>query len=73
MVLAVDLTQSIAIAGPDHKTEFEKSIDAVTKLLAQVRAGSRVTIIGVTHRSFAQPDILLSATIPTDAVISGSA
>jgi hypothetical protein len=64
LVIAVDLTQSIAIAGPDHKTEFEKNIDAVTKLLAQARSSSRVTVIGITDRSFAQPDILLSATIP---------
>jgi hypothetical protein len=67
LVIAVDLTQSVATAGPDHKTEFQKNIDAVTKLLAQVPADSRVTIIGITDQSFARPDILLSATIPPDA------
>jgi hypothetical protein len=66
LVVAVDLTQSVAVAGPDHKTEFQKNIDAVTKLLAQVPASSRVTILGITDQSFAQPDILLSATIPGD-------
>jgi hypothetical protein len=66
LVVAVDLTQSVAVAGPDHKTEFQKNIDGVTKLLAQVPANSRVTVIGITDRSFAQPDILLSATIPAD-------
>jgi hypothetical protein len=67
LVVAVDLTQSVAVAGPDHKTEFQKNIDAVTKLLAQVPASSRVTVIGITDVSFSQPEILLSATIPPDA------
>lgn len=67
LVIAVDLTQSVAVAGPDSKTEFQKNIDAVTKLLAQVPADSRVTVIGITDMSLAQPDILLSATIPDDA------
>jgi len=67
LVIAVDLTQSIAVAGPDQKTEFQKNIDAVTKLLAQVPADSRVTVIGITDRSFAQPDVLLSAAIPSDS------
>jgi len=66
LVIAVDLTQSIAVAGPDHKTEFEKNIDAVTKVLAQVPADARVTVIGITDKSFAQPYILLTATIPDD-------
>jgi hypothetical protein len=64
LVIAIDLSQSVAVAGPDHKTEFQKNIEASTKLLAQVPAGSHVTIIGITDKSFAQPDILLSATIP---------
>jgi hypothetical protein len=35
-------------------------------LLAQVPAGSQVTVLGITDKSFAQPDILLLATIPDD-------
>jgi hypothetical protein len=67
LVVALDLTQSVAVAGPDHKSEFQKNVDAVTKLLAQVPADSRITVIGITDHSFAQPDILLSATIPGDS------
>jgi hypothetical protein len=55
------------VVGPDGKTEFQKNIDAVTKLLAQIPADSRVTVIGITDKSFAQPDILLSASISGDA------
>ncbi len=38
----------------------------MTKLLAEVPADSCVTVVGITDRSFSQPDILLSATIPAD-------
>jgi hypothetical protein len=67
LVVAVDLTRSVAVAGPDGKTEFQKNIDGVMKLLAQVPADSRVTVIGITDQSFARPDILLSAAIPGEA------
>jgi hypothetical protein len=66
LVIAVDLTRSVAVSAPDRKTEFQKNLEAVTKLLAQVPAASRITVIGITDQSFAQPDILLSATIPAD-------
>jgi hypothetical protein len=67
LVIAIDLSQPVAVIGPDQKSEFQKNVDGVTKLLAQVPADSRVTVIGITDKSFAQPDILLSATIPGDA------
>jgi hypothetical protein len=67
LVIAIDLSQSVAVVGPDQKTEFQKNVDGVTKLLAQVPADSRVTVIGITDKSFAQPDILVTATIPADA------
>jgi hypothetical protein len=67
LVIAIDLSQSVAVVGPDQKTEFQKNVDGVTKLLSHVPAHSRVTVIGITDKSFAQPDILLSATIPNDA------
>jgi hypothetical protein len=54
LVIAVDLTQSVAVHAPGQPSEFQKNIDAVTKLLAQVPASSRVTIIGITDQSFAQ-------------------
>jgi hypothetical protein len=66
-VVAIDLTQSVAVPGPDGKTEFQKNVDGVTHLLAQAPAGSRITVIGITDHSFAQTYILLSARIPEDA------
>jgi hypothetical protein len=66
LVIAVDLTQSVGVVGPDGKTEFQKNIEAVSRLLAQVPAGARVTIIGITDHSFAQPYILMSARTSAD-------
>jgi hypothetical protein len=66
LVIAVDLSQSVVVHEPGQPSEFQKNVDAVTKLLAQVPASSRITIIGITDQSFAQPDILLSATVPGD-------
>jgi hypothetical protein len=67
LVIAVDLTQSVDVAEPNHETDFQENVNAVTKLLAQVPAGAQINVLGITDKSFAQPDILLSATIPDDA------
>lgn len=66
LVIALDLTRSTDVKGPDGKTEFQKNVEGVTGVLAQVPAGSHVTVIGITDRSFAQPYILLSASVPDD-------
>jgi hypothetical protein len=66
LVIAVDLSRSVAVRGPDGKSEFQKNIDAVTKLLTQVSTDSHVSVIGITDHSFTQPNILLSAKIPAD-------
>jgi hypothetical protein len=60
-VIAIDLTQSVAVKGPDGKSEFQKNMEGVSRVLARVPAGSRITIIGITDHSFSQPYILLSA------------
>ena len=64
LVAAIDLTASVGGAsGLDHKTELERDVASVGKLLVTVPAGSRVTVIGITDRSFAQPYVLLSARV----------
>lgn len=64
LVIAIDLTRSVAATGPDGQSDFKKNVDGVTRLLAQIPAGSRLTIIGITDHSFAEPYILMSAHIP---------
>ena len=62
LVVAVDLSASVATAsGVDNKTEMEKDLAAVSRLLASAPAGSRITVIGVNDRSFSEPYVLLSA------------
>ncbi len=62
LVVAVDLTASVAGAsGLDQKTELQRDMASVGNLLVALPAGSRVTVIGITDRSFAEPYVLLSA------------
>lgn len=55
LVVAIDLTKSVAVKGTDGKTEFQKNVDGVTRLLAQVPANTHVTVLGITGHSFANP------------------
>jgi hypothetical protein len=66
VVIAVDLSKSVAVRGPDQATEFEKNIAAVARLLAQLPAGANVTVIGITDHSFTEPYVLLAALLPGD-------
>jgi hypothetical protein len=66
LVIAIDLTRSVATIGPDGQSNFQKNIEGVTRVLAQAPLGSHITVIGITDRSFAQPYLVLSASIPND-------
>jgi hypothetical protein len=66
LVVALDLSKSVDVKGPDGKTEFQKDVDGVAQVLAQIPAASHVTVVGITDHSFTQPYILLSASVPND-------
>jgi hypothetical protein len=66
LAIAIDLTQSVAVKGPDGKSEFQKNVEGVSRVLSEVPAGSRITVIGTTDHSFSQPYILLSASISSE-------
>jgi hypothetical protein len=66
LVIAVDLTASEAVRGHEGESQFSKNIRGVTRLLGSVPAGSKITVIGITENSFAQPYTLLSAEISDD-------
>lgn len=66
IVAAIDLTQSVGTAGADQKTDFQKNLTGVTNLLGQAPVSSRVIVLGITDKSFAQPYILLSARVGDD-------
>jgi len=67
IVIAVDLSASVASKGHDGKTDFEKNLAAVTGLLAKIPPASRVTVLGITEDSFSHPYILLSAKTTNDS------
>ncbi len=67
LVIAIDLTRSVATQGPDGKTDFQKNVDGVIGVLAQVPLGARITIIGITDRSNAEPYMLMRAQVPRDS------
>jgi hypothetical protein len=66
IVAAIDLSRSVGAAGPDARSDFEKNVAGVTKLLAAVPGSSRVIVLGITDNSFSEPYILLSARVPDD-------
>ena len=66
IVAAIDLSQSVGNAGPDARSDFEKNVAGVTKLLAALPVSSRVVVLGITDESFGEPYILLSARVPDD-------
>lgn len=66
MVIALDLTRSVASKGPAGKTDFEENIEGVTRVLAQVPSNCRMTVIGITDQSFTRPYILFSAHVMDD-------
>lgn len=66
LVVAIDLTRSVAATGPDGRSDFEKNVEGVSRLLAHIPAGSRLTVIGITDHSFAEPYILMSARVPDE-------
>jgi hypothetical protein len=66
VVVAVDLSQSVAVKDGDQVKEFDKNLAGVGRLLSGMPAGSRATILGITDNSFGQPAILLEASVDGD-------
>jgi hypothetical protein len=66
VVIALDLSQSVAVKGHDSRAEFQKNLDAVTQILAALPAGAQVNVIGITDASFATPYIILSGQLARD-------
>jgi hypothetical protein len=66
IIAAIDLTQSVAGAGPDAQTDFQKNVEGVTRLLSEAPVSSRIVILGITDQSFKEPFVLLSARVADD-------
>lgn len=63
LVIAIDLSTSVASTGHDNRSDFQKDVAGVTQLLSNLPPATRVTVIGITENSFSYPYILLSAKI----------
>jgi hypothetical protein len=66
LVVAIDLSASVGTHGHDDKTEFQKNVVGVARLLAKMPPASEVTVLGITENSFSVPYILLSAKTADD-------
>src|SRR5262249_33371305 len=66
LVIAIDLTKSVAARTPEGRTSFQKSVEGVGHALGQIATGTHVTIIAITDNSFTQPYGLLSASVASD-------
>jgi len=66
VVILPDLSQSEAAKDYSNRAEFQKNIDGVTRLLASLPAGSRVSIYGITDDSFGKSCPLLTAELSDD-------
>lgn len=64
VVVAIDLSQSVAVSGYDGKTDFKKNLDAAAQLVFELPKGSRYRIVGITDQSFSRPFLLLDRTLP---------
>jgi hypothetical protein len=67
LVILIDLSKSVDAPGQDGRTEFQKNITAVSAVLGQVPLGTHLSIVGITDNSFAQPYVVLSATVNSNA------
>jgi hypothetical protein len=66
IVVALDLTASVATSGYDGKTEFEKNVLGACALIPRLSPGSHITVFGITDQSFSRPDVLLDREVPGD-------
>jgi hypothetical protein len=62
LVIALNLSRSGAATGLDGGNDFQKSVEGVSHAFAQVDVGTYLTIIGITDRSFTEPNILMRVT-----------
>jgi len=66
ILVALDLTRSVAATGYDGTTEYEKNVRGACALIPRVAPGSHLTVVGITDQSFSRPYILLDREVPSD-------
>jgi len=66
LVVFLDLSKSVAAKGQDNTVEFDKNVQTITRLLAMLPAGTKITVFGITNESFGSPYVLFSAELTSD-------
>jgi hypothetical protein len=66
LIILPDLSQSVDVKDQDNRAEFGKNVESVTRILATLPAGAKVTVLGITDDSFARPYIIFSGELTED-------
>jgi hypothetical protein len=66
LVVLLDMSQSVAVKDHDNRAEFDKNVQSITRILATLPAGAKVTVLGITDDSFASPYVIFQAALTND-------
>ncbi|MBZ5636062.1 MAG: hypothetical protein LAO55_23280 [Acidobacteriia bacterium] len=72
LITAIDVTKTEAAISNTGQSEFDENKRAVSRLLASLPPGARVTALGVTDRSFTSPFVIFEARLSEDTGYFGS-
>ncbi len=67
IAVGLDLSASGNVLTHSGKTELEENIRTVSAVIAQLPVSTRLTVVGITSRSYSSPLILLDGRTPLDA------
>ena len=66
IIVGIDLSLSVASKSYDGKTQYQKSIEAVSEFVSRLPRGTELKVGAITGQSFTRPYVLLSAKVPSD-------
>lgn len=66
VVSILDLSHSEAVEDQARMSDFQRNVNGVSSVLANLPAGAEITVIGATADSFSQPYMLLQARLSSD-------
>lgn len=65
-IIAFDLTKSTKVEDQQGESQFDKNKRGVEEVLLQVNPGDKITVIGITDRSFSNPFFIMQARVGDD-------
>ena len=64
MWMGLDLSATSKATGYDRMTAHLQNVEAAARIIATLPPGSRITVVGISDESFAQPLVLLTGQLP---------